>query len=167
MRGVVVVLVAVLAGACAAGPPRVVYVPDPADVLLREEGRPDVLRAWIGLRGFESRERDGREEWGLRARVRVENRSDAELTWIADELLLLTRDLQAFASGEVQPLVPIAPGAAERFEVWFAMPERWREGGGEPDLRSLSLSWGLRSENAEYRLTTSFARAHPPFGTVW
>lgn len=161
-RGAGLLVLALLATACASTRMDLDYDPAPAELILKGTGGESdpVARVLISL--VEARragpERTG--DWELVAHLRVENDRADSVIVRAGEMLLVDGELREFGAAILAELPsPVERGAARQFTAVFPFPE-----GREPsqiDLDGLNLRCPLDVDGRRIVLAATFQRVRP------
>ncbi len=170
--GVLFLVIPVLAG-CSVYKSSYSYQPRPleAQIEVEEEVVARVLLSVVGIRRVD---KDAGFPQEIEIRVRIENRSSSELTFLTEDLLLVSADLVPFLSprfGENQGRV--IPAKENRtLTFYFGFPER-EKGERKPDLDGLNLNWAVACRSKKVTVSSTFERAYYgdddyyPYNSYW
>ena len=139
------------------------FAPSPLETLVEDgEGGPVVARVLVGIPGAE---REGRSQDGmplLLVRLRIENKSEAALTFDPARAVLLGSDLAQFGAARLEAPEPteapvrIEPGGSRSMLLRFPFP---RDGNLDaPLLTGVNLQFELGRDAGDLELSVSLER---------
>jgi hypothetical protein len=139
------------------------FTPPLQDIELKSaDGASSVARVLVSARGIGEEQREGQGFYTLCFRVRVENRSGAELALAAEELELVDARLTTIGPARVEPAAQaVPPGGSALYELAFPFPP-----GREPDefdLSGIQLKIALRSGEDLWTWSAGFQLLPPEY----